>query len=201
MALDNLDYKVSLWYDYLGQNCLNVFWYRRTFNSGTSPSLLTVFRSAIVPLVVGVVSNQVQFQEVRVDNAVDPLDFDSYVYASQVGSRTGTPTPAHLAWSFTYVVGRGDAKSGGKRFAGITESDMDNGLPSGGVIVALNNLAVNIGDVLIAPDTTRFTPRIVGRRGTVRPWPDELYSNQLAAVNFLGITSQNSRKFYTSPGR
>lgn len=103
--------------------------------------------------------------------------------------------PAHLAYSFTYNRSRTDTRSGGKRIGGLAETSQTGGLPTAVTLINLGSLEGAL-ESMLSDGTDNFRPRVLGKRAGLLG----LYFNPVSSVNFLGITSQNTRKFYTAPG-
>lgn len=189
-------YRAEMRSQFLGQQLLNVFHYQHT-QATTGDALLLAGRVAnqILPALRAVCSTSWSMVSIDVYNLDNPLDFAIYPI-TQAGLRAGDEASQFTTWSFTYLRGRSDMKSGGKRFGGLSESDFSGGLPSGGILSALTTLAVALESNLAALGTEVWRPRILGKRvGSLGQ-----FMNPISGVNLLGTYTMNTRKNYTAPG-
>jgi len=90
-----------------------------------------------------------------------------YAVAADVGSRSGTAIPAPSAMVLKFLTSAPDAKKNGRKFlAGLSESDLVNGLFAGGAFLALvATLETALKAILfaISPNDQEFTPRVINR--------------------------------------
>lgn len=177
-----------------GQNFLNVFHYLQTSGSDGAPQLSARFYTVVMPRIMDVTSLFVTYTEIAVRDKVDPTDFYS-LSISDEGNRAGSILPTHDALSYTYKVNRLDCRSGGKRFAGVSESDVQNGVIVPPFVTEVTALEVALEQQQVQGGST-WRPVIYGKRTGSSGY----FTNPLSSVVFLGVTTQNTRKFYTSPG-
>lgn len=179
---------------------VNVFWYRLlTFGSVTigdpvSRELALRFNTYIVSVLNDIVSDDQQYLRTEIVNYGDVTDFDICVgdcnYPS-FGAIGGEQLPAQVCWTFRYTRPFPGARSGFKRFSGISELSQADNIPTGAAIVFLDLLADRLGEVLVTPLGVQFipviarTPKVLGQ--------NPLYY-EVPGVVYAGIGSQNSRK-------
>jgi len=187
-------YRVKLKYQVGDQRLMNIFHYQATGAAGTASLCRQAVNGQFFPQLQNIVSSDTVFGTWEVQNLNDPTDFVSYSWSS-TGARGGTYSATHVAFSFTLQSSRSDAQSGGKRFGAVASADCVDGLPTSSLLTAI---AVVENALSSAPTLSGCTyrPRIRGgRQGSIG-----IFANPISGGNFLGITSQNTRKFYTSPG-
>jgi len=88
------------------------------------------------------------------------------VTIDQTGDVAGDYMPRFVSYSLSSVRVRGDVRQGTKRFGGVPESLVTNGVLSGGAITNLNAVKGQLGDILVGSVSgvsTDFTPIIVKR--------------------------------------
>lgn len=187
-------YQLRLKYTVREQRFMNVFHYQATGIAGTASQCRQAVNGQLFPQLQAIMSSETVWGTWEVQNLDDPTDFASVTFTA-VGGRSGTYSTTHDAFSFTYESARADAQSGGKRFGAVAASDMIDGLPAPALITPIATLEAALATQITIAGCT-YRPRIYGKRraqlGT--------FANPVASVNFLGITTQNTRKFYTSPG-
>lgn len=189
-------YRLELRSQFLGQQNLNVFHYLHVqAATGDAAYLAGRFANTVVPPLAAVCHTSWSVVGIHVYNLDNPLDFaiNSGVVP---GTRGGDAEAQYTTWSFTYQRGRSDMKSGGKRFGGLSETDVSGGLPSGGILSALTTLAAALEGPLAGLGTEVWRPRILGKRY------DTLgeFMNPISSVTLLGTYTMNTRKNYTAPG-
>lgn len=188
-------YEVHLKANCDGQNLLNVFHYLQTSGASGAETLANAFLAMVVGKIQDCVATTTTFFAILAKDKVDPTDFHA-ISINRVGLFTGEQMPTHDAISFTYVSNRLDARSGGKRFGVPSESSQNGGDPAGSMVGKIATLEAALEANVTDFSSNAWRPVIYGKRtgGT------GYYSNPLSAVRFLGFTTQNNRKFYTSPG-
>lgn len=195
MALNDR-YRLELRSQYLGQQFLNVFHYLHTAaGTGDAAVLGGRFLNVVLPAIRDVSHTSWSAISVSTYNLDDPVDFN-ITTTSVAGVRTGDPCSQFTTWSYTFLRGRTDMRSGGKRFGGVSETDVSGGLPSGGILSLLTVLEAALETPLAAGASDLWRVRILGKRY------DTLgqFMNPISAVNLLGTYTMNSRKNYTAPG-
>lgn len=156
-------YELVLFMTYYGQQCVNVFNYVMTGTPAVvtgSFGLASAFGALPITLgefpvdtmmgeIQGQLSDQLTFNQIRVKNVYDTLDFYSVPFpAGIVGSQGGEAASPAVAYSLRSNQTRLDIQAGQKRFPGVTETHMQpGGLLSSGMVTALTGLA----DIMSAP--------------------------------------------------
>lgn len=191
-------YEIKHFTTALGQNLLNVYHYQATAAPGSSADLAVRWVASVWAMVRNILSSDTLHDHVEVTNLNDNTDFTSYVGPYAAGTRGSVSSTPQTTLSFTYVSARTDARSGGKRFGVVAGADIADGYVVGG----LNTAIANVEAALESPfgdGSVLYRPRIYGTRSTSIV-PGLKFSNPITGVNFIGAYTQNTRKFYTSPG-
>jgi len=180
-----------------GQNLLNVFHYLQTAGAGGAPQLVPTFQLQVWTDVNLMLHPSTQRVSTIAYDMVDPTDFFVSGTIAIGAFAAGDAMPNQDALSFTYVVNRLDARSGGKRFGLYGEGCQNAGAMVGGMVVRIADaelaLQSNISDVSL----NTWRPVVYGKR---TGGGSTYFSNPISSVRFFGFTTQNNRKFYTSPG-
>ena len=120
------------------------------------------------------------------------MSFGSIGLGTLDGLVTGTAQPPYIAWEFIYRRATALTRNGFKRFAGVTEEDVDQaGNVQAGILANLVALADDLEQPLTGPGSQPFSPVIYGRPIPSNPTPRIGFVSQ---VQFLRVTTQNSRK-------
>lgn len=196
MAVNDV-YKILMKTEVDTQRFLNVFYYQNTTGgTGNAGDLSDLFANFVALKILAILSSATVLKFVEVYNLNDSTDYDINTY-SFIGGRSGNYDTRHIAHSFTLVRSRTDIKSGGKRFGAVSDVDVANE----GWLSSLDPLLTDVSQWLVnplvsAPDATTWRPRLRAHRyGMSLPG---YYA--ISSAPFLGITSQNTRKFYTGAG-
>lgn len=199
---------------YLGQQVNNVFYFQNNDAAGTLTTLATWFETNVVPKTKTIQNDLVTHVNLRLRN----LFLDAETHEEPL---TGTGAkvsgleelPSYIAQSVRFDHVQGGLRPGFKRWTGMLETQIENGLLRAGNVTELETLAAE----LIQPPTTPNTgwvPVIVQRIcETPNPDPEATPSclkyrlPESQAELITGVptsfeaspqpTSQNSRKFYT----
>lgn len=191
-------YQIKVFGNCRNQALLNIYHYYQTAGSGGANQLGPTFENQV--LIAGVeymLHQSYQRTSYEVRDKADPTDFyvdGSYRYGQFAAS--GDSMPTQDALSFQYLCTRLDARTGGKRFGTYGEFCQAAGAPTGGFVsrypVAEAILEASIDDT----SGNSWRPVVYGKR----TGSSSYFSNYIASVRFFGFTTQNNRKFYTSPG-
>lgn len=190
-------YQVKLFTKVLGQNLLNVFHYQSASAIGNAGELAIRFNLSVWAEVRPLLSSDTLYDHVEVKNVNDPTDFSFWVGTILNGQRGSVSAATHDALSFTFYTTRTDANSGGKRFGALSTTDVIDGALTGSLMTQVAT-AENAMENNIAGVSAVYVPCVYGQR--VGAGLGLKFANRLSSVSYLGITSQNTRKFYTSPG-
>jgi hypothetical protein len=198
---------------YLGQNVNNVYYYE-CLNDAPLSNLATWFETNVVPQVKANQVDLVNHVNLRTRNLFN--DMETYEEPlTGVGSVvSGTAElPAFMAYTIRLDHDNGALRPGFKRYVGVSEASLDDGLVNGGRILALTTLA----GYLINPPTVvtaNWLHIVVGRVcEEVNPTPgakpaclkyrlplnvgEKQMGIIVTAEPYAQPTTQNSRKWYT----
>lgn len=191
MPADDL-YEITVDGTINNQTIKNIYHYQQMTGTDNADNLFDLFEADVIPKILDLASTSYTLDTVTVVNKEDPTDF--WVQSVGLnGNQTGENMPTHDAWSFEWVTRRTDAKSGGKRLAGVIEATLNNGVPT---VLFLIKLAAYMAkcesDLTSAGGTWR--PCVRGkRRGSLG-----VFANYISGIRLVGCTTQNTRKFYTN---
>lgn len=198
---------------YLGQNVNNVYYFRAV--SAAALSTLTAwFETNVVPQIKANQNDLVNHINLRVRNLFSDVETyeEPLTGAGSVVSGVNE-MPAFMAFAIRLDHDNGSLRPGFKRYVGVTEASLDDGLVNAGRILAM----VTLGGYLVNPPTVlnpNWLHVVVGRVcETPNPVPGALPSclkyrlpESLAELNdgiivthepYSQPSTQNSRKWYT----
>lgn len=198
---------------YLGQNVNNVYYFRAV-NAVALATLTTWFETNVVPQVKANQVDLVNHINLRCRNLFNDVETYEEPLTGVGAIASGvTEMPAFMAYTIRLDHDNGTLRPGFKRFVGVTEAGLDDGLVNAARVLALGG----IGDLLKNPPTVlnpNWLHVIVGRVcETPNPTPGAQPSclkyrlpeqaselNDGIVVSFEAYaqpTTQNSRKWYT----
>lgn len=207
MSTSNV-FEITMHGELFEQECENVFFYRGV--SGSDPTFAEVadaFYDQIWSLVQLMVSTDYTLNTIEVRNILGSASphIQPIVEAGLNGA--GDTFGSMAAFGFTLGVATSDTRPGSKRFAGVDEAVVTDGVVTdAGTITGLNDISDALNDVLVDVATGLVTlgvPVIVKRildSGVYRLPTSlgELVTNLVtSAVAHLIVTTQNSRKVGT----
>lgn len=129
MALADI-YKVRITFLIGGELCENVFFYERLNPASDADALLTAFSTDVAAKIVGVVVNNVVFQNIFVESLGDLTDFDvSNLIAT--GGQIGNYVDPGTAINMTLRTGTRAIRPGSKRFGTIPADMIVDGVLQG----------------------------------------------------------------------
>lgn len=173
---------------------VNVFGYRSNIAViNEEQELSNAFKAQMAVELIKPVSASVQLARIEVYNVSNGTGYLDYNYpAPLAGLRTsGDNMPLFCAWGFQYNRLTAGKRNGSKRFGLITEADVAGTLPTAGMQVILDALAVKLGSPLKVGIIDTWFPEILERKTVgVYPWT----SHPILNVTFKRVTTQNSRK-------
>lgn len=182
----------------LGVECLNVFHYEVSGLTGspTPAQVKTAFDSGPYTPLINAISGGVTLHEIEITDLDDTLWFGADDYGGNTGAVTGDYSPAFVTAGFKYVRANRAYRNGFKRFSGVPESGLTNGVVNSGqasLYATLASALVQPLSVGTSPDVMTLTPIILSRtvNGQPRPTPVKV---PVSNVVFAGIGSQNTRK-------
>lgn len=206
-------FQVVMQQSYLGQTCLNAFYYRQT-SENTDPdiesaeALAPAFDLNITPAIADLQVDAVQFETLETINLFNPADLNSRnITTVTEGAITAIDAlPSYVASEFRTSRVTRAIRRGFKRFTGLDESMMTVGVLAPAYLAAAGALSVALSmniQRLNEPLTPIFQPVIVKRIKYTTSSGSEAYrlptsqaELEYFAANFIytRITTQNSRK-------
>lgn len=133
-------YSVKTAYSYLGKPCENEWTIHNPAQDSSAGDILDYFLTVLLPAFEPVTSDLVTLVTVDVfnyDNGLDSAE-GSYVFT---GALSGQGMPPWDCWCFDYVHGNRYVRNGWKRWSGITEGSVADGVPTSTLVTALDTLA------------------------------------------------------------
>lgn len=176
----------------LGQLCINVFYYKDE-EIGPLVALGEVadaFEIQVAPDIFAVQSGDTLGLDLTVRRVGDVQERIRDL-STLSGDRTGPSAPSFTAWGFILNRSTIDTRNGGKRFAGISETDTDGNDPVPGINSPLLVLADSLKFNLDLDNGAVLKPFIFRRGSFVGP---NYHGSEVADAAFTRITSQVSRK-------
>ncbi len=198
MAVNDI-YVVKQFGQYLGQQCLNTYFYRQVTVLGDTDAfgLWEAMDSAILSELVGCVVTGYTVDQVEVYQILSPTDYYTGTPSNSVGLRSAVASSlAPSSQAFSYRSNRAGAgtRRSYKRYSGMVDTDADgNGLAVAFTSLApVTNLQAALGAVISAGAQSTYEPVQVAAS-----WVAGL----LVTVNFTiaswdaaTLTTQTSRK-------
>ena len=195
-----------------GQQVLNAYYYYQALPTlpleGTiGQALADAFAEDIVPAICEVQHSDCQHLTVRCRNLFDPFDAGEAITGINGLRLSGDSMAAFDGYGMTINHDSTGIRPGGKRFAGVSEADVEDGVPNGTQITRLDTLAAVLAEpipsgIIIQTDT--MYPVVVqrikeGEEGayTYRLPVSQLelvYGTVLEILVKAFVTSQVSRK-------
>lgn len=198
MAVGDI-YEFTLRQRLLGQDVLNVFHYDVVTDLGggvTGNDLAYWVWNQLDLQIKAIQSDSLTYVQMDCLQITGGVTIGSYVIG-EAGTETGTPVnPAFFAWGFRYNRASAASRHGYKRFAGVGEGYVDEGLPTAPAITAATSLADQLIGNVLDPDASEsgeLRPVILSRvlNGVPRVTP---VAFPIASIVFTGFTTQTTRK-------
>lgn len=196
MAIGNR-YELLDGQEYLGQDCLNVYYYRQIAGpAGNAGDLRQSWGAAVLPAVIAIQVDDVAHVAIATKNLDVPTDFEILpLVPGTTGTLVGDPMPPFVAWAFRLLRQQTNIRHGAKRYAGVSESSQSLGVATAEVMAALNNLADALGSDLLGDTGAIYEPRIMRRlldaEGHLIGYEDFPFG----LAQYVRISTQNTRKF------
>lgn len=188
-------YEVKLRGRYMDKDILNVFHYFRGggLNDG-SPILALKWDTAILASLLAIASDQLTYTSIEVEPIFGGDIGTTRVLSNANGGVTGAILPPHFAIPFKYFRSEKATRNGSKRFSGVTESMIDNGVFTPNFFIAMETAATALSGT-ITDAAGDFLP-IILRRPDTEGFVNVTMStvSDVAALN--RVSTQNSRKNY-----
>lgn len=185
-------YKLIDHQDFLSQDVTNVYWYQQIDGSGGAERLALAFINEVLGSIRAVQHGSLIHTTIEVINFDDEADFyQEDLTTGNAGMRTGETLPKFNAWGFKLHRPTRAIRSGAKRIAGVAEGDQDAGVPSTGIVAALDNLADALAAVISDGSDGLWQPQIVSLSEDGSTIVNDI---GFTVASFSRLTTQNSRK-------
>lgn len=183
-------YLLQMFYDINGQECSNRFYYTEiSVTAGDSNDLGLAFVADVLPAIGAAVSSLFSNQIFRIKNLDDFSDFSEFA-TTQVGLRSPTIQSTWDAWGFWMIGQDYRVRKGAKRFAGVSDSDVQDGEPVAAVVDELTALSAALV-ATVSGSTTSYKPILYSPPNQSHAG---LLTPQITSAPFKRFTTQNSRK-------
>jgi hypothetical protein len=186
---------------YLGKNVRNVYYYLQTNGEEMAADVLAgEFAETPLQAIRTVTVEAMVWERLFAKNLDNPEDFYDYILSpSQGGNIVAEGMPPFVTFSFIYHRTTLAVRNGWKRYAGVPESYVVDGvLASGTPATNIAALAEALDEPVTNGSGTTFLPVIMNK---IRIPPEGEFESFLyteysvADVDFAHIGSQNTRKF------
>lgn len=211
MALIDL-FQLVHTYQAFGVNCANIFHAERANAGEGAQAINDAYANSILPIYRLLQSDAYLNTSLTTFNLGDPLDFHTQDLAAAAGFRVGEDAPSFVSAGVRFPTLNRLVRSGQKRFAGILESDMFEGVLSAAAQTLVNNVAdALIANWLASSDSHHVCNYVIVKRECEEvdpvtgkcvkyrlPEPPEtpvFYTPNARQLN-LDVTSQVSRKVF-----
>lgn len=184
----------------LGQTCRNVFHFTVVSTEALVDEQHVAEQFALwyninINPILNPAAELVQVEVLNLTNGVGLGD----AAVSQPGDHAGAVLPPFVAAGFRLNRATQTTRHGYKRFAGINEEDVANGLIVSGAQSLFDDVATALGESVIVSGTVdldfEIRPIIVGRTLVDGTYVIDLTrTNEIASVTVLNPTTQNTRK-------
>jgi len=188
-------YKVVDNQSFLGMVARNVYWYRQTEGTETdAAALANLFAVNIMPSIVAFQTTLVTHDHIYVENQALAGDFyDLYPTSGNVGEVAATTLPPFVALAFRLNRSVRGIHNGQKRYAGIPEEGVLNGILNPSYTTLVDTLAALIGSDLANGDLSLIYEPVIRHQTT--PTSGVYGYIRVASAVFTRVSSQNTRKY------
>lgn len=177
-----------------GQPWANVYHYQ-LLRQGPGPgNLITAFNTDIIPTLLTIQINNVQYTELEAFNLNQPQTEYSYAAVTHTGQLTGDGMTAFMAYGFKLVRGTKEVRNGSKRIAGVDETFVTDGVLDPLYQSAVDAVAAKFHQTLQVGGQDTFLPVICRVQGTLTGGYVIEASAEVIGADYQRITTQNSRK-------
>jgi hypothetical protein len=189
-------YNIKLFSVLQNVEMLNVFNYivsGGTVDSADAQEVSDKFNSDVLTKIAAICAIEVDFERIETFQWGNPSDtalIPKGSLSEQDGLRTGEAMASFSAWSYTLNRSVPGQRSGGKRFAGISETDLDGYTPETAVLTPIAQLSTALASVLVGSNAEYS--QFVARRPLVLGVTPTGYVP--ATISFGGVGTQNTRK-------
>lgn len=185
-------WRLKLYGSVNSQQTLNVFHYLQTTNTGTPVDLAQFvgqFRAVVLNKILVVSSSSIGYYRIEFQNLSDIQEYlDSAILPVAVGDVNYPTATPFICWTFRSPRPFSPLRHGYKRFGGVPETLIDNGVAVTGALPDLNNVASALSSILSDQMGSQFIP-VIARMS-------QIAHRYVAAQNWLyaHVGSQNTRK-------
>jgi len=173
-----------------GQEVSNVFHFHRSSIAGTAAGLSSGFITNVVPVIQTIMSSAVQLTTLDIVNIEDPDDSSSAI-VNAPGLRAADMFSTFAAWGFRLIPSVASLQTGSKRFAGVSEADVNDGVAVASQLLRLAIVATRLQTPFVQ-SLVNWTPVIYSDREILGIPFRRVATISTAAYNW--VTTQNSRK-------
>jgi hypothetical protein len=196
MAQGDVYYLVhnQTWY---GQQVINKYWYRQTTSAGDAQGLTQAWIEDIYPLVKAIQTVDVVHLTVAAYAYDNLTDFFNASLLSETGALTGDPGRPYEAYAFRLTRTTRETRHGQKRYAGVSDDLVTQGVPIAAQITRLAALQAVLDDTITAGASLGSYEPVIVRidRNTASPTYGQILAvNLVSGSNFVRVSTQNSRK-------
>lgn len=200
---DILQLTLKGYYSTVATAVMNVFQYKLGV-SGTldlaldGQAFIDGYADAIREFLEPILSVEVAYPRMDIVNLSEPLEIWTGSFTNPInGAVTGEVAPPFITWSFLLQRTNASTRNGQKRFSGVPETQMVNGIPTAAAALLLQDMSGFLGLPFVSdviggtPATVILEPTIVRKDETGAL----IASQPVLNARFTAIGSQNTRKF------
>lgn len=167
MSLNDV-YQLTVHQELQGEEPENIFFFERLDPAGTADDLITAFEDTYLDPIRGVQSNQIITRRISCLNLGDLGDFADRVENLAGTAGAGDTMPAFAAVGYSLRLNTRAVRPGSKRFAGVLEAFVLNGvITDPGYLDLLEDLRVILDDVAVGA-LASYQPVVVKRIKTAK---------------------------------
>lgn len=192
MAATGNTYEIRLGSVLDGQNMLNVFHYQCATGTPAALNLITTFNTNVLSNLQAIVSTSMEFTTQDCINLDDLSDFWGGVYSTTFGAVSGQFLNPFVCWAFRMNRATRYVRNGAKRFAGVAESWIDNGVANSTASPYLSAAGTAMGNTLTGGGSApTYKPVILHKQPLLVPTH---VPYAISSVGYIGVSTQNTRK-------
>lgn len=184
-------YKVILYQSLQGQLMQDELLMRVNEGTNTAQIVANDVVDDVIPAIKTVQNSTLTYTRVTAVNLADDSDFEDRTLTPVIaGDDAGDCMPAFVAWGFRKNRNQINMRHGSIRFAGVTESLVQDGVATAGAVTELNTLANFFTDGFTGTSENQYSFGYIGKP-LGSSMPVEVFGTTWA---FTKVTSQVSRK-------
>jgi len=179
------------------QEVMNRYFYYNPDSDVTSESVANVWAGFVLPNVLATQSNHLSHTHIAVEELVTGSDKHVLNLSGVSGGQGGDYLNPFMAYGFSLFPKSGNFRAGGKRYAGVTEDEISDGVPTASFQILLDLLAADLNnDLIVNTSLETVTPVLARWDGKQNLWT----VTPVLQSAFVRMTTQNSRKPYKGGG-